>query len=188
MITKSDFTELSYSFAFTENLMRIHSPFGAAYPWFSFPGDEVAWGHDLAIPLYRNGWNVYFFQFKRSEWVDSTSAKEYIMCNGKLSSTYFRFRLYKKNNSYQQQNSLAKLDKKMKSINTIKRCAFYAAPEFISYSDISRHFFAGDVVEHSALFSAKDIKKAKKLSGNMQHSIAYEESSIHGYLCECFTM
>ena len=71
----------------------------------------------------------------------------------------------------------------MKSINTIKRCAFYAAPEFISYSDISRHFFAGDVVKHSALFSAKDIKKAKKLSGNMQHSIAYEKNSIHGYLC-----
>lgn len=185
MIRKADFTELSYSFAFTENLMRMHSPFGAVYPWFLFPFKEAILGPDMAIPLYHNGWNICFFQFKRPEWVDSKHAKEYKMCNGKLSHKYFRFKLYRKNNLYKQQIALAKLDKKMKKkkINTIKKCVFYAAPEFILYSDISRHFFSGKVVDNSALFSATDIRKAKKLSGNIQHSVAYEANLHHGYLC-----
>lgn len=185
MIRQADFTELSYSFAFTENLMRMHSSFGATYPWFLFPFEETIFGPDMAIPLYHNGWNVCFFQFKRPEWVDSKRAKEYQMCNKKLSHQYFRFKLYRKNNLYKQQMALAKLDKniKKKKINKIKKCVFYAAPEFIRYSDISRHFFSGKVVENSALFSATDIRKAKKLSNNIQHSVAYEANSSHGYLC-----
>ena len=185
MIRKADFTELSYSFAFTENLMRMHSPFGAVYPWFLFPFKEAILGPDMAIPLYHNGWNICFFQFKRPEWVDSKHAKEYQMCNGKLSHKYFRFKLYRKNNLYKQQIALAKLDIniKKKKINKIKKCVFYAAPEFIWYSDISRYFFSGKVIDNSALFSATDIRKAKKLSGSIQHSVAYEANSRHCYLC-----
>ena len=185
MITKADFTELSYSFAFTENLMRMHSPYGAVYPWFLFPFEETILGPDMAMPLYHNRWNVYFFQFKRPEWVDSKRTDEYRMCNGKLSSRYFRFKLYRNNNLYQQQAALAKLDKKMKKTktNTVKKCVFYAAPEFISYPEISRHFLSRSVVSNSALFSATDIKKAKKLSGKIQHNVAYEAKLSYGYLC-----
>lgn len=184
MIRKADFTELSYSFAFTENLMRMHSPFGAVYPWFLFPFEETIFGPDMAMPLYHNGWNVCFFQFKRPELVNSKNKKTFIICNRKNLYTYFRIRLYKKY-SYRQQRALAKLDKKMKKkkINKIKRCVFYAAPEFVSYSDISKHFFSGNVVKHSALFSATEIKKAKKLSNKTQHNIVYEANSRYGCLC-----
>ena len=172
---KAEFSEFSYGFSFTENLIRSKSSVVSA-PLFLNQVREYEWGCDLALELDNCFWKPLFFQFKIPDVMTNRRAREISKFGLNISPWYFRMYLHKKN-AYNQQKALAKLD------NDFPRSAFYATPEFHEYSDLNKHFKNGKVHEYSALFSPTDIDNANVISSSGNHAIAYEANKSYGWLC-----
>ena len=175
---KAEFSEFSYGFSFTENLIRSQSSVVSA-PRFLTQKQEYKLGYDLAIDLEYNNWQPLFFQFKVADILTNRRAREISRHNLNISPSFFRMKLHKKN-FYSQQKALSKLGAKFPN------SVFYAAPEFHECCELNRHFVNGNVHERSALFSPVDIEKACVINyynANSNHSIAYEKNSGHGWLC-----
>lgn len=172
---KAEFSEFSYGFSFTENLIRSKSSVVSA-PLFLNQVREYEWGCDLALELDNCFWKPLFFQFKVPDIMTTKRAREISKFSLNISLPFFRMHLHRKN-AYNQQRALAKLD------NDFLGSAFYATPRFHEYPDLNKHFKNGEVHKHSALFSPTDIDKANVLSGGGDHAIAYEANKSYGWLC-----
>ena len=172
---KAEFSEFSYGFSFTENLIREKSSVASA-PLFLNHVREYEWGCDLAIELDTCFWKPLFFQFKVPDVMTNRRAREISKFNLNITPWYFRMYLHKKDD-YNQQRTLAKLDK------DFSKSVFYATPEFHRYSDLNKHFKDGGVHKHSALFSPTDIDNANVISSSGNHAIAYEANKSYGWLC-----
>lgn len=173
---KAEFNERSYEFAFTENLMKMLSPFAPSVPYFLSQRHEYRKGYDMRIKFKNGSWSPYFFQFKMPELMKTNSAREIKQYHANVTPPYYRMSLYPRD-SYRQQNILADLE-----INNPNR-VFYAVPEFHKYDDLNKYFYRRIVIKNSALFSPLDIRLAKSLSSSVNHTIAYNRRPRFGYLC-----
>ena len=173
---RPEFNERSYEFAFTENFMRMKSRGRPFVPYFLSQRREHKKGFDMQMKFRNGNWSPYFFQFKMPELMKTASSKEIRRYNANVRPPYYRMNLYPKD-SYRQQNILANLEK------TNRNRVFYAVPEFHKYADLNKYYNKKVIVKNSALFSPLDISRAKSLSRNERHTIAYNAKPRFGYLC-----
>lgn len=172
---KAEFSEFSYGFAFTENLIRSNSHMASA-PAFLNNAQEFQQGCDLILKLDSRPWNPLFFQFKISDVMTNRRAREISEYHLPIHPRFFRMSLHK-NNSFSQQRALANLGKKF------PHSVFYAAPRFHRYLDLNVNFRNGEVHNRSILFSPVDIENANISYSSDNHSIAYKADWSYGWLC-----
>ncbi len=162
---KLKFTEFSYGYAFTENLIRSSATGPAAAPVFPNLVQEGQLGYDMKIdfpgvPL--------FFQFKLPERMVRHSAKEISIFQLQgLSVPFFRMPLMQCNHS-DQHALLIKCEKQFKNL------VFYASPRLDGLESFNDAYVQAKVHLHSVLFSPKDIGR---LPDKKKHWVSYSKSS-----------
>lgn len=165
---KPAFSEFSYGYAVTEELVNRHSATVIGAPKFPSLYDEgkAGGGFDDEIPL--SGMPV-FLQFKTSDCLEGVNAKEHR--NGHLGIPYYRMHLRPTKHS-DQHNLLLKLEASGEAV-------FYIAPEFHCFAELNRFYFSRTVVAHSAAFSPQAIGSID----DKDHYVVFERGSTFGYLC-----
>lgn len=152
---KSSFSELSYAFALTENLVNsLGLPLLTAptFPSTAAEGKKGA-GHDLKLSM--PGMSL-FLQFKLSHCMRYASAKEFTSgkfhkkIGGKTAPVY-RMYLHPLKSS-RQTSLMLKLEKRHGFV-------YYVAPLFHLPIDLSKHFFAKTVAQESRFLRPSVIKK-----------------------------
>ena len=154
---KLDYTEFSFGYAFTENLILSYAKPRSA-PYFPNLRQEAKLGYDVCIdfpgcPL--------FFQYKLPELMSRDTAKElsHPCLKGKLKAPFFRMHLM--SNQHEQ---LIKLEKDWKD------SVYYATPRMENICLFNDAYINEEVHKRSFLFSPVDIDQ---LPDNRKHSIAY---------------
>ncbi|RUV29242.1 MULTISPECIES: hypothetical protein [unclassified Mesorhizobium] len=168
---KVGYTEFSFDYAFTENLIRSapSAPVGA--PVFPNLIHEARAGFDIRInfpgvPL--------FFQFKLPELMRRGTAFEIAggNCPG-LNVPFYRIALMRSDIS-RQHALLIRLERRYPG------CVFYAAPALQSVGHFDTAYNAAEVARRSVFFSPRDIGP---LPDSKPHSIAYRHDLNVGYFC-----
>lgn len=166
---KVGYTEFSFGYAFTENLIRSSpiAPVGA--PVFPNLIQEGAWGFDIRInfpgaPL--------FLQYKLPELMRRGTAFEIAnwSCPG-LSVPFFRIAMMRRDIS--RQHELL-----MNLASRYPRNVFYAAPTFENVPAFDRAYNAAAVAQRSVFFSPTDIGP---LPDDKIHTIAYKSGLATAY-------
>lgn len=166
---KPDFSEFSYGYAVTEELVSVHKAAIVAAPLFPslYKEGKAGGGYDVRIPI--SGTPV-FLQFKLSDQLERTNAKEYR--NRLLTVPYYRMHL-RPNKHSDQHNLLLDLEAKGESV-------FYIAPEFHLLTEMNFFYLNRTIVSHSAAFTPKAIGQ---LPDDEEHYVAFERGASVGYFC-----
>ncbi|MDX0871182.1 hypothetical protein GOE00_31900 [Sinorhizobium medicae] len=168
---KVGYTEFSYGYAFTENLIRSHPTGATGAPVFPNLVQEAKLGYDVqiqlpAVPL--------FFQFKLPDRMKKGTAFELSTgsCPG-LTTPFYRIGLMR-NDLSKQHAHLIELEKKHPT------CVFYAASCLADVHAFNSSYGLGRVFQDTAFFSPGDIGP---LPDNKQHTIAYRSDLGHAFFC-----
>ncbi len=168
---KVGYTEFSFGYAFTENLIRSLSTGPTGAPIFPNLVQEATVGYDVkinlpAVPL--------FFQFKLPERMKKGTAFEVASgsCPG-LTTPFYRIGLMR-NDLSKQHAHLIELEDRFPS------CVFYAAPCLADIHAFNISYGLGRVYQDTAFFSPTDIGL---LPDNKQHTIAYRGDLGHAFFC-----
>ena len=168
---KLGYTEFSFGYAFTENLIRSSAQAPAGAPQFPNLVQEAQLGYDVRIDLPAC---PIFFQFKLPELMVRDTAKEIsvhqlpgIHCN------FFRMSLMKRNLSYQHQH-LIRLEQQHPGR------VLYATPTMQTPATFNSAYNQASVHLNSALFSPTDIGP---LPDDKQHVVSYRANSTIGWRC-----
>ena len=167
---KIGYTEFSFGYAFTENLIRAASSNPVGAPVFPNLKQEAQLGYDVRInfpgcPL--------FLQYKLPELMVRKSAaeiSEYSLQG--INIPFFRMSLIKRNLS-KQHELLIKLEDQ--SPNTV----YYAAPNMCNVDTFNDAYNSAKVHCQSVFFSPKSIGP---LSDDQQHVIAYRNGLNYAWL------
>lgn len=129
---KPDFSEFSYGYAVTEELVSQDTASVIAAPVFPslYAEGRKGGGYDVKIPLVGT---PVFLQFKLSEQLQRTNAKEHRA--GLLSVPYLRMHLRPTRHSDQHNLLLA--------LESSEEAVFYVAPEFVRPDELNSHYLAG---------------------------------------------
>ena len=165
------YTEFSFGYAFTENLIRAASTAPAGAPQFPNLVQEGKLGYDIKIdfpgcPLY--------FQFKLPKLMVRNSAFEISHYGLQGIQTPF-FRMYLMKSDLSPQHKLL-LDLEKKCPNSV----YYVTPCLESVKSFNDAYNAATVHSDSVWFSPKKIGV---LPNSEQHSIAYRRGSNFAWLC-----
>lgn len=165
---KLAFSEFSYGYSVTEELVNRHHATVIGAPKFPSLSDEgkIGGGYDVKIPL--SGMPV-FLQFKTSNYLEGVTAKEHR--SGHLGIPYYRMHLRPTKHS-DQHNLLLKLE-------ASGAVVFYIAPEFHHFEELNSFYLSRTVVAHSAAFSPQAIG----LLDDKEHYVVFERGTTFGYLC-----
>lgn len=165
---KPDFSEFSYGYAVTEELVHRHYATVIAAPKFPSLFDEgkTGGGYDVEIPL--SGIPV-FLQFKTSDCLARVNAKEHR--SGHLNIPYYRMHLRPTKHS-NQHNLLLKLE-------AAGHVVFYIAPEFHHFAELNSFYLSRTIVTHSAAFSPQAIGSLD----DKEHYVVFERGTTFGHLC-----
>lgn len=168
---KLGYTEFSYGYGFTENLIRSSATAPTGAPQFPNLVQEAKLGYDVRIDLPAC---PIFFQFKLPELLVRDTAKEIsqwglagIRCN------FFRMPLMKRNLSRQHQH-LINLER------IYPHQVFYASPKMESVAEFNRAYNNAEVHRRSALFSPTNIGP---LPDDKQHVVSYRDGSPIAWRC-----
>jgi hypothetical protein len=166
---KPDFSEFSYGYAVTEELVTKHKAALVAAPLFPSLQNEgkPGGGFDVKIPL---SGSPVFLQFKLCECLERKNAKEYR--NGTLGLPYYRMHLRPAKHSDQHKMLLA--------LETSGEAVYYIAPEFHLPADLNAFYLSRSVVARSAAFSPNDIGS---LPDDDEHYVAFERGAAVGFRC-----
>lgn len=168
---KVGYTEFSYGYAFTENLIRssVSAPAGA--PVFPNLVQEAKVGYDVNIAMPGK---PMFFQFKLPEHMRRARVFELTNydCPG-LSVPFFRIGLMRKDLSDQHECLLA-LEKKH------PRAVFYVAPFFPNSAEFNQAYNNAEVHDGSVYLSPRDIGS---LPDDLVHTVAYKSGLKTAYFC-----
>lgn len=164
-----DFSEFSYGYAVTEELVASHKAFVVGAPIFPslYEEGKKGGGYDLKIPF---SGKAVFLQFKLSEYLKKRSAREYQ--NGLLKVPYYRMHLRPLRHS-DQHNLLLDLEVSGETV-------LYIAPEFHLTRDLNQFYLGKVVVPNSAAFRPMEIGP---LPDDEAHYVAYERSFPDAFLC-----
>lgn len=168
---KVGYTEFSFGYAFTENLIRGSASAPAGAPIFPNLVQEATLGYDVqisfpAVPL--------FFQYKLPELMTRASAFEIAngLCFG-LTLEFFRIALMRRDVS----------DQHRRLIDWERRYpgqVFYAAPCLRDCTAFNNAYNTASVAGRSVLFSPIHIGP---LPDDKVHTIAYKPDLSHAHLC-----
>lgn len=165
---KPDFSEFSYGYALTEELVRQNRSAVIAAPTFPSLFEEgKSGGYDVKVPL--SGTPV-FLQFKLSDRMERETAKEHK--NNLLSVPYYRMHLRPTRHS-DQHNLLMQLEATGETV-------LYIAPEFHLPGELNLHYLNKTVISNSAAFSPTEIGT---LPTDGPHYVAFERGASHAYRC-----
>ncbi|MEW9614402.1 hypothetical protein AB3G45_11305 [Shinella sp. S4-D37] len=168
---KVGYSEFSYGYAFTENLIRGSASAPTGAPIFPNLVQEAKAGYDVridypAVPL--------FFQYKLPELMTRARAFEIAggQCPG-LTLDFFRIALMRRDVSDQHQ---LLIDWEGRYPGQV----FYAAPCLKDGAAFNKAYNAVEVARSSALFSPDEIGP---LPDDKVHTIAYKPGLSYGYFC-----
>ena len=168
---KLGYTEFSFGYAFTENLIRSASSRSAGAPYFPNLIQEARLGYDVRIDL--PGCPLYF-QYKLPELMKRNSAVEISKHSlSGLCTPFFRMYLMKRNLS-EQHKRLICLEKR--SPNTV----YYAASVMQDVHAFNAAYNRAMVHQQSVLFSPKHIGE---LPDDRQHTLAFRQGLTTAWLC-----
>lgn len=168
---KIGYTEFSFGYAFTENLIRSASSAAKGAPIFPNLVQEASVGYDVHIDL--PGLPL-FFQYKLPELMKLTSASE--ISKHKipgLAVPFFRMPLMRRDISNQHKH-LIDLEK------SYPWTVFYVTPMIESISEFNNAYNFAVVHQRSVFFSPTDVGQ---LPDDKSHSIAYKPGLPYGYFC-----
>lgn len=168
---KVGYTEFSFGYAFTENLIRRSATAPAGAPVFPNLVQEATLGYDVridfpAVPL--------FLQYKLPELMTRASAFEIAnsLCPG-LTLEFFRIALMRRDVSDQHRHLI---DWETRYPGQV----FYAAPCLRDCPAFNNAYNAASVASRSVLFSPAQIGP---LPDDKVHTIAYKPGLSYGYFC-----
>jgi len=168
---KLGYSEFSFGYAFTENLVRS-SPIGpTGAPVFPNLVQEAQLGYDVRINM--PGLPL-FFQYKLPTSMKRNTATEISkhQISG-LAAPFFRMPLMRRDLS-QQHEKLIELE------NKFPGTVFYATPSLQDLSQFNLAYNTARVHERSVFFSPTEIGS---LPDAKDHSVAYEDGASVGYFC-----
>lgn len=168
---KIGYTEFSFGYAFTENLIRSSAQAPNGAPVFPNLVQEASLGYDVQInfpgvPL--------FFQFKLPELMIRNNAAEIstLQLPG-FAVPFFRMHLMRRDLS-QQHKRLIEWEQKFPGT------VFYASPCLDTFSQFNLAYNAGQIHERSAFFSPVEIGP---LPDDKDHAVSYQAGSPTAYFC-----
>lgn len=165
---KPDFSEFSYGYAVTEELIHKHPGSLVAAPAFpSLIEEGQSGGYDVNIPLLGT---PVFLQFKLSDYLERTSAKE--NRDGVLSVPYYRMHL--RATRYSAQHNL------LMSLEAKGEAVFYMAPQFHLPEKLNMHYLNKSVIKNSIAFSPLDIGP---LPTDGPHYVVFRSDMGYGFRC-----
>jgi hypothetical protein len=166
---KPDFSEFSYGYAVTEELVTEQKSMVLGAPTFPSLLEEgqAGGGYDVKIPLIGS---PVFLQFKLSDRLERTNAKEHQ--NGLMKVPYYRMHLRPTKNS-DQHNLLMSLEASGETV-------LYIAPEFHLPSELNSHYLDRTVVANSAAFSPLSIGT---LPTDGPHYVVFAPGASSSYRC-----
>jgi hypothetical protein len=168
---KLGYSEFSFGYAFTENLIRSSPALPSGAPVFPNLNQEAQLGYDVNIDL--PGLPL-FFQYKLPESMTRSNAAEiskYRLPN--LAVPFFRMPLMRRDLSRQHQRLI---DLEQKFPGTV----LYTSPSLNNLSQFNLAYKAGLVHERSVFFSPTDIGP---LPDAKDHSVAYQNDPPVAYFC-----
>jgi hypothetical protein len=167
---KSSFSELSYAFALSDNLVKNLSLPLLSSP--SFPSTAVegkkGGGYDLKLS-YPGA--ALFLQFKLSHCMTYGSAREFVsgrfpqVIKGRKEPVYRMYLLPLKKS--RQTSLMLKLETRHKGL------VYYVAPLFHLPVDLSRNYFAGAVAQESRFIRPSLIKK---MPDQLEHFVSFRQT------------
>lgn len=168
---KMNFTEFSFGYAFTENLVRSSSTAPTAAPVFPNLVQEAQVGYDVRVNLPGT---PIFFQFKLPELMVRETAREIAQYGlSSIAVPFFRMPLMRRNLSDQHRH-LIRLER------TFPDSVFYATPMFPDAASFNAAYGVAGVHLHSALFSPTDIGP---LPDDGDHTVSYCLASNVAWRC-----
>jgi hypothetical protein len=168
---KLGYSEFSFGYAFTENLVRSSPAAPTGAPVFPNLVQEAQLGYDVRINL--PGLPL-FFQYKLPELMTRNTATEISVHQiSGLAAPFFRMPLMRHDLS-QQHERLIELEKKFPGT------VFYASPSLQDLNQFNLAYNTARVHERSVFFSPTEIGS---LPDAKDHSVAYEDGSPVGYFC-----
>ena len=165
------YSEFSFGYAFTENLIRWSSDAPTSAPHFPNLVDEGSRGYDVRID--RGGYPL-FLQYKLPEKLTRSTAVE-IRKFGLpgIYTPFFRMPLMRKDSS-EQHRLLVDLESRWPG------GVFYAAPCMEDESEFNQAYVSVGVHRRSVLFSPGEIGY---LPDSEQHSVAYRSDLNYAWFC-----
>ena len=164
-----DFSEFSYGYAVTEELVRAAKASVIAAPVFPSLQEEgkAGGGYDLKLPL---AGRPIFLQFKLSDYLEKKNAKEHR--DGVLPVPYYRMHL--RPTRYSDQHNL------LLDLEYAGETVFYIAPEFHRPAELNDFYLRKVVIPHSAAFSPRDIGP---LPDDLSHYLVFARGAPNGFRC-----
>ena len=168
---KLGYSEFSFGYAFTENLIRSTSSGATIAPYFPNLRDEGSLGFDVDIRL--PGCPL-FLQFKLPDRMiknNATEISKYALPD--IHTPFYRLYLMKRSAS-QQHAHLVKWE------DDWPHAVYYAAPCIPDVAKFNQAYVSVNVHKESALFSPKDIGV---LPNDNQHSVSYRPDKKRAWFC-----
>jgi hypothetical protein len=168
---KLGYTEFSFGYAFTENLVRSSAVGPKTAPVFPNLSQEANLGYDVKIDLPGR---PLFFQYKLPELMTRDTAREIATYKlSGLTTPFFRMPLMPSGLS-RQHELLMKLEKKYPN------AVFYASPKMRDGRAFNIAYAKAEVHRKSLFFSPNDIGP---LPDPKAHSIAYRDGLAAAWVC-----
>jgi hypothetical protein len=163
-LMKSEFSELSFAFAYMADLTKKISGNLTMAPSFPNTVTEGKKGYGYDVKLVASGIPV-FIQFKLANCMKNKNAAEFgsgKFIQDKPAKPVYRFYLMALGKS-RQTSLMLKLEKK-------HDCVFYVAPAFHKVSELNSYFLSSSVVARSRAFRPSAIKK---MPDKLEHFVSY---------------
>ena len=166
-----NYTEFSFGYAFTENLIRSAAQCPSTAPVFPNLVQEARLGYDVNVEL---SGSLLFFQYKLPELMvrgNTSEISKYPWLD--IYTPYFRMALMRRDQS-DQHRLLIELEKKFPN------SVYYASPVLQNVSQLNREYATTSVHMASVLFSPKEIGF---LPDNKKHTVVYTMDRQHSWRC-----
>ena len=166
MTISPSFSEFTYGFAFTHELVVRHNKRITAPPLLpSLKQEGRSGGFDVALKFSRA--RALFLQFKLPELVGHPRGGQW----SHFGRPYYRFWIAAPKRR-RQHGLLLRLEKRGR--------VYYAAPEFHTSVEFSQRFESSSVEYGSALFRPRDMGH---IADGRDHCVAYTMGTAFGYFC-----
>lgn len=160
----AEFSETSFSFAFTRDLLNKLNPGGQIAPYFPTTIDEANQGYDVGVSIRGQ---LLFFQYKIPE--------EITTYNGSYSNDfgvpYFTVRIRRSRRNRPTQHDV------LKRLAVSQPNVFYAMPAFARTEDLNRAFSQNNVINRSIWIAVSELGPFGFQGG--PHQIVYRSSRYY---------
>lgn len=167
---KLGYTEFSYGYGFTENLIRSSAQSPTVAPQFPNLIQEAQLGYDVRVDMPAC---PLFFQFKLPELMVRDTALEISHHGLPLSCNFFRMPLMRRDLSNQHQ-VLIQLEASNAGL------VHYASPMMEDIQEFNDAYNLGEVHQETAFFSPQDIGP---LPDDKRHMVSYEAYASSAWFC-----